>query len=208
MDQVQKSLCDRKNQKPACLKDRNILRSVLADYLPNNKLKQNLLLNAFDNDVVQVLNRSSDITSAALNCFSQLENDYGITKDAAFGSIQTWCYLLGLSTTADALEIVKPIDQPASPVANPTISTESAMVLGIYRAGTDFPFGEISLQIKTKAKLAVFYGVGKNPNRLDTNQNFMDKAYIRINEGQYLKLESYETGVPHQFIVKSLEGGN
>lgn len=53
MDQIQQSLCDMKKQKPACLTDRNILRSALADYLPNNKLQQNLLLNAYDIDVVK-----------------------------------------------------------------------------------------------------------------------------------------------------------
>ena len=94
MDQIQQSLCDMTKRKPVCLTDRTILRSALADYLPSNKLKQNLLLNAFDNDVVQTLRKGSDVTLSALNCISQLENDYGVTKDAAFWSIQTWCYLI------------------------------------------------------------------------------------------------------------------
>ena len=51
MDQIQQSPCDMIKQNPACLIDRNILRAALADYFPGNKLKQNLLRNAFDNDV-------------------------------------------------------------------------------------------------------------------------------------------------------------
>ena len=42
MDQIQQSLCDMKKQNPACLADRNILRAALADYLPSNKLQQNI----------------------------------------------------------------------------------------------------------------------------------------------------------------------
>lgn len=111
MDQIQQSLCDMKKQKPACLTDRNILRSALVDYLPSNKLKQNLLLNAFDNDAVPNLRKGADVTLRALNCISRLENDYGITKDAAFWTVLTWCYLLGLDAVADALVVLQPQNQ-------------------------------------------------------------------------------------------------
>ena len=149
MDQIQQSLCDIKKQKPACLTDRNILRAVLADYLPNNKLKQNLILNAFDSDVVQTLRRGPDVTLSALNCISQLESDYGITKDAAFWSVQTWCYLLGLNAVADALVVLQPKNQ--APIQNTNVNVlpgkEYKIGLGVYRAGTDFPGGDISVQI-------------------------------------------------------------
>lgn len=71
-----------RKQKTECLTERNGLRAVLTDYLPNN-----LILNAFDSDVVETLRNGTDVTLSALNCISQLENDYGITKDAAFWSI-------------------------------------------------------------------------------------------------------------------------
>lgn len=207
MDQIQQSLCDMKKQKPACLTDRNILRAALADYLPNNKLKQNLILNAFDNDVVQTLRKGPDVTLSALNCISQLENDYGITKDAAFWSIQTWCYLLGLDNVADALVVLQPAEQSANGQTTNTSAPagrEYKIGLGVYRAGTDFPAGEISVQITTKPKLSVFYGVGKNPKRINDDESFMDKMYVRVEEGSYLKLHSFETGANHQFIVKAI----
>ena len=75
----------------------------------------------------------------------------------------------------------------------------------MYRAGTDFPAGEISVQIITKPTLCIHYGVGKNPNRINDDENFMDKMYVRVEEGSFLKLHTFETGVNHQFIVKSME---
>ena len=197
MDQIQQSLCDMTKQKPACLTDRTILRSALADYLPSNKLKQNLLLNAFDNDVVQNLRKGSDITLSALNCISQLENDYGVTKDAAFWSIQTWCYLLGLDAVATALEVVKPAaTAPGKPMA-PTANTYT-IGLGIYRAGTDFPAGEISVKVDTPLKKGEIRAQsGKNIKRLSGMIDFKDKIYVTLNEGEYLQLESVYGGIDH-----------
>lgn len=188
MDQIQQSLCDMTKRKPVCLTDRTILRSALADYLPSNKLKQNLLLNAFDNDVVQTLRKSSDVTLSALNCISQLENDYGVTKDAAFWSIQTWCYLLGLDAVADALVVLQPSNH--APMPNVSKSSSYKIGLGIYRAGTDFPAGEVSVKIDmpiTEGRIRAMSG--KNIKRLSGMVEFKDKIYVTLNEGEYLQLE-------------------
>lgn len=205
MDQIQKSLCDMKKQKPECLTDRKILRATLADYLPNDKLKQNVLLNAFDNDIVQNLGKGTDVTLNALNCITELENDYGITKDAAFWSIQTWCYLLGLNVVADALSALQPTNQPSGQTSNSSVSAakECKIGVGVYRAGTDFPAGEISVQLLTKKpKYSIWYGVGKNPMRIDTPHQFKDKFYVYLTEGQYLKIKSVEN---YEFIAKGVD---
>lgn len=204
MDQLQNSLQTMVKRQPNCLRDRNALRSMLADCLPNNKLKQNLLMNAFDNDVIQQLRKGTDVTLSALTCISQFENDYGVTKDAAFWAIQTWCYLLGLNAVADALVVLQPKNQ--APIQNTNVNVPSGkeykIGLGVYRAGTDFPGGDISVQITTKPEYKIFYGVGKNPNRISTNQDFMDKMYVHIEEGQFLKLESVGS-YSYVFIVKA-----
>lgn len=207
MDQIQQLLCNTLKQKSDCFVDRNIFRAVLADCLPNNKLKQNLLLNAFDNDIVQNLRNGVDVTLIALNYISQLENDYGITKDAAFWSVQTWCYLLGLDTVATALVVMQPTNQATVQATNikDPMGNEYKIGLGVYRAGTDFPAGEISVQITTKPRLKIFYGVGKNPNRVRTEQDFMDKIYVNIEEGQFLKLHSFESEAKYTFIVKLIK---
>lgn len=206
MDRIQQSLCDTIKQNPACLAERNIFRAALADCLQSDKLKQNLLLNAFDLDVVQKLCKGSDITFSALNCISQLESDYGITKDAAFWSIQTWCYLLGMDSVAEALVVLQPTNQATGSKPNVNVITAGAeykIGLGVYRAGTDFPSGDVSVQITTKPEYSIYYGVGKNPNRIQTNQDFMDKMYVHIEEGQFLKLESVGAH-NYVFIVKGI----
>lgn len=207
MDQIQQSLCDMRRQKPACLTDRSILRAVLADYLPNNKLKQNLLLNAFDDDVVQILRKGTDVTLSALTCISQLENDYGITKDAAFWSVQTWCYLLGFDAVADAIVILQPTNQVPANTAVPGVATgtEYKIGLGIYRAGTDFPAGELSVQVDKKIKYEVFYKVSKTAKSTSNDGYFKDKIYVQMAEGHFLKL--YTCGSEDiTFTVKLIKG--
>ena len=198
MDQIQQLLCDIAKQMPICLTERTMLRSVLADYLPNNKLKQNLLLNAFDNDVVKNLRKGSDVTLSALNSISQLEDDYGITKDAAFWSIQTWCYLLGLDSVAAALETVKPAMQQPINQSSAVTPKGYTIGLGIYRAGTDFPAGEVAVKIDTPLKKGEIRATsGKNVKRLSGMVDFKDKINVTLNEGEYLQLECIYAGIDH-----------
>lgn len=206
MDNLQQSLCNMSNKNPNILTDRNILRASLSDFLPQNKLQQNLLLNAFDSEVVSRLRNTSDVTLSALNLTSLLENDYGISKDAAMWAVETWCYLLGLDSVAMALATVRPANSVQT-VPNVSVPTrkEYKIGLGVYRAGIDFPAGDVSVQIMSPPRLCVFYGVGKNPNRISTDNQFKDKVYIRVEEGQYIKLMSYETEANHYFIVKSFD---
>ena len=197
MDRVQQTLNDMVKCQPACLADRAVLKSALADYLPSNQLKQNLLINAFDNDVVRNLRKGSDVTLSALNCISQLENDYGITKDAAFWSVQTWCYLLGLDAVATALETVKPTATTNGQTITNAANTYT-IGLGIYRAGTDFPAGEISVKVDTPLKKGEIRAQsGKNVKRLSGMIDFQDKIYVTLNEGEYLQLESVYGGIDH-----------
>lgn len=206
MDNLQQSLCNMSNKNPNILTDRNILRASLADFLPQNKLQQNLLLNAFDSEVVSRLRNTSDVTLSALNLTSLLENDYGISKDAAMWAVETWCYLLGLDSVAMALATVRPTNSVQT-VPNVSVPTrkEYKIGLGVYRAGIDFPPGDVSVQIMSPPRLNIHYGVGKNPNRINTDNQFKDKVYIRVDEGQYIKLESYESEANHYFIVKSFD---
>ena len=198
MDQIQQLLCDIAKQMPTCLTERTMLRSVLADYLPNNKLKQNLLLNAFDNDVVKNLRKGFDVTLSALNSISQLEDDYGITKDAAFWSIQTWCYLLGLDSVAAALETVKPAMQQPINQSSAVTPKGYTIGLGIYRAGTDFPAGEVAVKIDTPLKKGEIRATsGKNVKRLSGMVDFKDKIYVTLNEGEYLQVECIYAGIDH-----------
>ena len=62
--------------------------------------------------------------------------------------------------------------------------------LGIYRAGTDFPAGEVSVKIDmpiTEGRIRAMSG--KNIKRLSGMVEFKDKIYVTLNEGEYLQLE-------------------
>ena len=207
MDQLQQALCDMKDKMPACLTDRNILRAALADYLPNNKLQQNLLLNAFDSDVIQSIQSGPDTTLAALNCISQLERDYGMTKGLAFWSIQTWCYIIGNDSTAKALDVLRPSNQPSTQVQNNNTQNGNTFKigLGIYRAGIDFPAGELSIKANMKPEYAIFYKVSKTPKTNSSDGYFKDKIYVHMPEGFYLTLH---TGVSKdiEFTVNLIKG--
>ena len=197
MDQIQQSLCDMTKQKTACLTDRTILRSALADYLPGNKLQQNLLLNAYDIDVVKGLMDSTDKTLFALNLVSQLENDYGIQKDSAIWAISTWCYMLDLNEIGNALSIIHPAP-PSAPTPSNTSFTpanglcEMDVDKGIYFAGIDFPEGEVKLisLYKNQSK-EIYFAIlekGSTNNKILTNGFFKTHAWLTVKKGQRLEV--------------------
>ena len=201
MDQIQQSLCDMKKQKPACLSDRNILRAALADYLPSNKLQQNILLNAFDIDVVRALSNSTDKTLIALNYVSKMENDFGIQKDSAVWAIATWCYMLGLDDVGTALssvQISNPISSPGStPPTQPAGLYEIEIDMGIYLAGIDFPEGEVKLTslYKNQSK-EIYYAIlekGSANNEILTNGFFKTHAWLAVKKGQRLEVRGKVT---------------
>lgn len=201
MDQIQQSLCDMKKKKPTCLTDRNILRAALADYLPNNKLQQNLLLNAYDIDVVKGLSNSLDKTLTALNLVSQMENDFGILKDSAIWAIATWCYVLALDEVGAALssiQISNPIPAPSNATSpHPSGLYETDVDMGIYLAGIDFPEGEVKLTslYKNQSK-EIYYAIlekGSANNTILTNGFFKTHAWLTVKKGQRLEVRGKVT---------------
>lgn len=195
MDKIQQSLCDMKKQKPACLMNRNILRKVLADYLPNDKLKQNLLLNAFDIDVVKGLSNSTEKTLTALNFVSQIEDGFGIQKDSTIWAIGTWCHLLDLNDIADVSAIQ--IQNTPLTLRN-TQQTSSGQLhemdvdKGIYFAGIDFPEGEAKLTslYKNQSK-EIYFAIlekGSSNNKMITNGFFKTHAWLTVQKGQRLEV--------------------
>lgn len=197
MDQIQQLLCDIKKQQSACLTDRNVLRSVLADYLPSSKLQQNLLMNAYDIDVIRGLSASADKTLMALNLVSQMENDFGVQKDAAVWAISTWCYVLDLYEIGTALSAIQS-SSPSAPVPNNTQSSPSSALYeadvdkGIYLAGIDFPEGEVKLisLYKNQSK-EIYFAIlekGSANNKIITNGFFKTHAWLTVKKGQRLEV--------------------
>ncbi len=197
MDKVKNKLMKLKKDFPDCTATRQRLRSILSDHFPTEKQLINAILNAYDEDVENRLKSSSDRTLSALQLFKVLKYDYGMTDSSALLAIESWCYILGYIEAAEALSGVK-VSQQQAAVGNSAAGPQSApcpqstvdLGFGTYKAGVDFPAGEISLQVVgKKPKYKIWYCVSKKPNRIDANESFMDKTYVVVKEGEYLKLE-------------------
>lgn len=201
MDQIQQSLCEMRKQKPACLTDRNILRAAIADYLPSNKLQQNLLLNAYDLDIVNSLSNSSDKTLVALNLISQMENDFGIQKDSAIWAIATWCYLLSLDQIGVALNLVQNQNSAPMPSNSPLSQPGSIFNLdvdmGIYFAGIDFPEGDVKItSLYTNQSKEIYYAIlekGSANNKILTNGFFKTHVWLTVKKGQRIEVRGRVT---------------
>ena len=200
MDSAQKNVITLLKENPDGLQTRNRFRSLLLDYLPNDRMHINLLLSAYDEDIVPSLSTGNDKTLVALRMIKVLQDNYGITAEASMWTVKTYCYLLNLNEIADAMETISPHNP--MPPAKKVAPQQCTLRLGVYKAGVDFPAGELSIQVTKKTRLGIYYGISKNPNKIEANNSFMDKAYVRIDEGQYLKLFSFETGGDYSCIIK------
>ena len=211
MDDIQTKLIEMITAHPQCTTNRQKLKSLLADYLPSNRREINLLLSAYDEELHKKLASQQDTTLFAIRSIKQLRDDYGMTEDAAFWTVESWCYLLRLDEIALAINEIKP-SQPASYTQKGRVQQQASesvveIGLGVYKAGVDFPAGELSLQLVEKSRLGINYGISKNPNRIQTDKDFRDKTYIRIEDGQYLKLYCFETDAQYTIrVTKIIEG--
>ncbi len=194
MDENQSKLVQIKDILPNYLKDRQKLKSLFCDTLPNNKLHVNLLINAFDENIVESLSVFSDKTLLALKCVRTLIDNYGVSNDNAIWAIQTWCYLFGLNDIAEMLGLTKGKSDSANSI--PSMSgTEYKIRAGVYKAGVDFPAGELCIKNITNPDNTVFgiaWGIGKNPAKIraDVDSHFFhDRVYLYVAIDEYLKIE-------------------
>ena len=192
MDQIQQSLCDMKKHMPACLSDRNILRAALADYLPGNKLQQNLILYAYDLDIAKDLSNSSEKSLAALNLISQMVNDFGAQKDSAIWAISTWCYLLALDEVGAALSVIQISYHSVQAPNNVPLSFSSCLYemdvdKGIYFAEIDSTEGEVKLTslYKNQSK-EIYFAIlekGSASNKILSNGFLKTRAWLTVKKG-------------------------
>jgi hypothetical protein len=213
LDDIQTKLLEMITAHPQCITNRQKLKSLLADYLPSNKREINLLLSAYDEELHKKLASQQDTTLFALRSIKQLRDDYGMTEDAAFWTVESWCYLLGMDIIANALAAIRPTAIETNMKDDCPLSDESECVIGIgvYKAGVDIPVGEISIQLKKgkrTPKYSFFLNTGNNTEANDQKQvaSFIDKAYIVMRTGQYLKVWTMNEG-EYQFVVRSMQKG-
>ncbi len=202
MDEAQKIIVKALVENRDCLKDAKMLKNVLADAIPNDKMHANLVMEAYNEGVFKCF-FEKDPTLSLLQFIPTLVNDYCISDENAVWSVVTWCYVFGKSETAKALLSLNLAQKPC-------VSSNSAqgvsqnqireLGIGVYRCGTDIDPGENAIMATWKKIRSyngseyLWYTVGSDPENLERGDNeFRDKCYIRIKEGQYLKLD---TGAP------------
>ena len=194
MDDIQKLLVKMIDEQPSCINDRKQLRAVLIDYLPQDKLQQNLILNAYDEDIVGKLKPSSDVTLHALQMVKTLPEDYGITKDAAMWSVLSWCHMLHLGEVAEIIEstlLVNPNVPSSKNLLKPSHPSKLTLGHGVYLAGVDFVAGNIKLEpTKKDNKLLIFYSIiKKGTNSVIKEGSFKTQIYLTVNDGQCLEVD-------------------
>ncbi len=103
MDAIQRIVVESLNSHPEFLNDKNALRGALLDILPKDKLQANVLLFAYEQDVVNRL-KGEGIDQVKASVITGLQNNYGITKENAAWCVETWCYVLGIVQTNNAFQ--------------------------------------------------------------------------------------------------------
>ena len=97
MDTIQTQLKKASTQITASLNDRQRLKALLSDCLAGNKLQLNILLNAYDNGLIEKLQHNATVSDKSLflqGLVQSLTGDYGISEKAALWAIETWCIIL------------------------------------------------------------------------------------------------------------------
>lgn len=191
MDELQKKLRQMIKEQPRCIESRQRLKAMLADYLPSNKLHTNVLMNAYDEDVVLKMKTSNDASLIALRLIKQLKADYGLTDDMAFWSVQSWCIVLGLDDVVDALDGAKPqAKSSGQPMRTGNIAPKPSWRFraGTYYAGEDLPAGDYkAINGDATNKTSVLVQVKDSSlKQVLQSELFNAQAYISIKNGQYL----------------------
>lgn len=94
MDEVQKKVSRITDIIPNCLSNRRILQSGLSDILADDRLHINLLMAAYDENIVGKLNGEKDSTIAANYLVRQLHNSYGFHNSLCVWTVVTWLFIL------------------------------------------------------------------------------------------------------------------
>ena len=196
MDDTQKALLKMVKEHPTCYEDRKQLRAFLLDYIPKNKLQQNLILNAFDEEIVEKLKSTSDVTLYALRMIKDLSDGYGLTKDAATWSVVAWCNILGLSDIAEAISSSMPATTESDCSNGKSQTVQSKIPKGerqrlqgdmMYIAGTECPCGNVKLEAVGNEKVYWhLYKMGSND--VKDMSSFRQQTYITVPKGMLLQV--------------------
>lgn len=195
MDSIQVKVIEAIELHKDCIYDRNKLKGILSDYLMDDRIHINILLNAFDEGFLSKIVVASDRTLTAIRFIKTLVDNYGISEEKAKWSIETWCACAGYEDITEALSALGNFgknDSSKKTTSNMGLdeSVEYDLGLGTYCAGVDFPAGNVSLTAMWKKgeKDVIKYGIGNTPDIKKKTEEFTDKTYIRIENGSFITI--------------------
>jgi len=114
MDEIQRVVVSMLIKYPNTWKDARGLKSLLSDGIPNNKAHINVLVSAYQENVIQKIAEAKDINILCANMINLLIQNYGFEQSICNWAIQTWgkyCKLVG----SFPKEVVSMGDIPARP---------------------------------------------------------------------------------------------
>ena len=196
MEAIKNQLMELKKTAPGCTENRQRLRAVLSDSIPNEKQLINSILISYDEDIEKRLTSGSDRTLQALQLINILKNDYGMTENSAVNAIKAWCYILGFEEVADALSIINTQPDVSSHTNGQSASDTRIVSAGIYMAGVDFPEGIIRLNVVSlsEGKKQNFYAIYQDKPKGGTDtlecNYFVQQATLKLLKGQRLRIDN------------------
>lgn len=196
MDEAQLKIVKMANDNPMVISDRRLLKAALSDYIPQDKRQQNLVLNAFDEDIINKFTQSADVTFQAIKMIDILVECYGLTRESASWAVITWCYIMKYDEIAEVVQRVFSANQIVTPPTTPICPTSApagskiALGQGMYLAGIDFVAGDIKLEpARSNNRKEIYYAIiKKGTNKTEINGFFKTQMYLAISDGQRLEV--------------------
>ncbi len=204
MDEAQKKIAIALKENKNCLKDATMLKNVLADAIPGDKIHSNLMMNAYNEGIFKCF-FEKDPTLSLLQFVPVLVNNYGISEQNAVWSVITWCYVFSRIEIANALLSLKVQDSLTSSLDSRTsannhsseIPDTGAIDAGMYKAGVDFPVGTVRIKVEFEPpseedgqRYQIWCGTGKKTNNIDTNQSIRSQSYVETKNGDYVLFDN------------------
>lgn len=132
---------------PDCISDRVKLKGILTDFFPNEKLKINIVLAAFDEGIADEIRRAAEIDNLLAERFVNLLTlDYGINEDHARWAADYWFDNYGVAVLGKTNRIQIEV--------KPKVRTRQQPNLRPPKQTTTPPAGVVSVKkLKEKEKL-------------------------------------------------------
>lgn len=182
---------------PGCIDNRAKLKGVLADIFPTERLKINIILAAYDEGIVDAINKAEEIDNILAGRFVKiLVTDYGISEENARWALDYWFNNYGTDVLKKANNVKveqRPLQREATPATVPKayVETPPAGIVSVKDLKEDekLPKGLIQRFVSEEQKLGI------TNFRCSIVNSYVYDRYVN------LKITGEYTGKVSQYIV-------